>query len=130
MNRADHALTLTVHHIAADGWSLGVLAGELDLLYRAFAGAAPEPAPLPEPQLQFADFARWQRDWFRGEVLERQLAYWRERLAGDIPTLDLPTDRVRPLIRRFEGGGRELRISPELGQALRRIGRSGARPCS
>ncbi|HEX6904707.1 MAG TPA: amino acid adenylation domain-containing protein [Thermoanaerobaculia bacterium] len=89
----DHALLLNIHHIAADGWSTGVLVTEVAALYRAAREGTP--SPLPELPVQYADFAVWQRDWLTGEVLERQLAYWRERLAG-APTLDLPTDRPRP----------------------------------
>ena len=90
----DHVLLLTSHHIASDAWSLGVLEREVSALYGAFS--AGRPSPLPELPVQYADFAGWQREWLRGEVLERQLAYWRERLAGAPPVLDLPLDRLRP----------------------------------
>jgi amino acid adenylation domain-containing protein len=89
----DHVLLLTLHHIASDGWSLGVLTRELTALYETFAREAP--SPLPELALQYSDFAHWQRQWLSGEVLERQLAYWRKALAGVEP-LQLPTDRKRP----------------------------------
>ncbi len=91
-----HALLLNVHHIAADGWSMGVFFGELGLLYN---GA--EPAPLP---CQYADFAVWQRQWLCGDNLERQLGYWRRQLADVPPSLDLPFDRPRPAVERFRGG--------------------------
>ena len=90
---ADHALLLDIHHIAADGWSMGIVVEEIAVLYAA--ALAGSPSPLPELAVQYADFAVWQRRWLSGEVLERQLAYWREQLA-DAPALALPTDRPRP----------------------------------
>jgi amino acid adenylation domain-containing protein len=95
----EHALLLDIHHIAADGWSMGVLVAEVAALYGAALAEAP--SPLPELTVQYADFAVWQRRWLAGEVLERQLGYWRERLA-DAPALVLPTDRPRPA-RSFQG---------------------------
>ena len=96
---ADHALLLDIHHIAADGWSMGIVVEEIAALYAAALAGAP--SPLPELAVQYADFAVWQRRWLSGEVLERQLAYWREQLA-DAPALALPTDRPRPA-RGFRG---------------------------
>jgi amino acid adenylation domain-containing protein len=96
---ADHALLLDIHHIAADGWSMGIVVEEIAALYGA--ALAGSPSPLPELAVQYADFAVWQRRWLSGEVLERQLAYWREQLA-DAPALALPTDRPRPA-RGFQG---------------------------
>jgi amino acid adenylation domain-containing protein len=116
----EHVLPLVVHHIAADGWSLGVMVEEIAALYpAALAGA---PAPLPELPVQYADFAVWQRDWLRGEVLERQIAYWRERLAG-APPLDLPTDRPRPPVQSFRGATRMHRVGPETTRALEALAR-------
>ncbi|HEX3530471.1 MAG TPA: amino acid adenylation domain-containing protein, partial [Thermoanaerobaculia bacterium] len=93
---SEHALLLNVHHIAADGWSLGVMTAEIAALYRAAAaGSSPQPSSLPPFSVQYADFAVWQRAWLQGEALERQLSYWRQRLAG-APALDLPLDRPRP----------------------------------
>ena len=98
---AEHALLLTMHHIVSDGWSMGVLVREITALYGA--ARAGSPSPLPELPIQYADFAVWQRGWLRGEVLERQLAYWREKLAGVPATLDLPTDRPLPPERTHAG---------------------------
>ena len=93
----EHVLLLNVHHIASDGWSSGILERELAVAYNAFvSGHEPE---LPALPVQYADYAVWQRDWLRGEVLEKQLAYWRPRLA-DVATLELLTDRPRPPIAR------------------------------
>lgn len=97
----EHVLVVALHHIVADGWSSGILRRELAECYRAYsAGEAPR---LPELTVQYADFAEWQRSWLRGEVLDRQLAYWRHRLA-DLPTLQLPTDYPPPAISRGHGG--------------------------
>src|SRR6185436_2275926 len=82
------------HHVIADGWSLDLLWRELAALYGAFSRG--EHPPLAEPPVQYGDFAAWQRAWLRGEVLERQLAYWRRALRGAPPLLRLPTDRPRP----------------------------------
>jgi amino acid adenylation domain-containing protein len=98
----DHGLLLLLHHIVADGWSMGVLRRELSVLYEAFAEG--RPSPLPELPVQYADFAVWQRRWLSGETLERQLDYWRRQLAGVPPVLDLPFDHPRPAVETFRGG--------------------------
>ncbi|HEU0053268.1 MAG TPA: condensation domain-containing protein, partial [Longimicrobium sp.] len=94
LGEQEHLLLLTLHHVIADGWSLDVLWRELAALYGAFSRG--EPSPLPEPVVQYGDFAAWQRSWLKGEMLERQLAYWRHALKGAPPLLRLPTDRPRP----------------------------------
>src|SRR5439155_3392785 len=97
----DHVLILTLHHIAADGWSMGVLFRELAALYEAFIeGRAPN---LPELPIQYADFAVWQRERMEGEVLQKQLAYWKGQLAGAPDFLELPADRPRPPVQTFRG---------------------------
>lgn len=90
----EHILLFTVHHIAADGWSMGVLVQEVAALYTAYSRQLL--SPLPEMALQYADFALWQRSVLKGEVLDAQLAYWRERLDKAPALLVLPTDRPRP----------------------------------
>jgi amino acid adenylation domain-containing protein len=97
----DHVIALTLHHIVSDGWSMGVLVREVAALYAAFSGG--EPSPLAELPVQYADYARWQRGWLTGAVLDRQLAYWRARLADAPPRLALPTDRPRAAVRRHRG---------------------------
>jgi amino acid adenylation domain-containing protein len=89
----EYLFLLTLHHIVADGWSMNVLFEELSTLYVAFSQQ--EASPLPELTIQYADFAIWQREWLQGAVLEKELAYWKNKL-GDLPTLRLPTDRPRP----------------------------------
>ena len=97
----DHVLLVTLHHIVADGWSLGVLFDEFSRLYQAFA--AGQPSPLGRLPVQYTDFAAWQRSWLLGEVLAEQLAFWRARLE-DAPTLlELPTDRPRSAHQTYPG---------------------------
>ncbi|HKH46212.1 MAG TPA: amino acid adenylation domain-containing protein, partial [Thermoanaerobaculia bacterium] len=122
----DHLLLLTLHHIVADGWSVGVLIRELLALYAA-AAAGNGSAELPELPVQYADFAAWQRRWLDGGALEAQLGYWRHQLAAPLPGLELPLDHPRPAVQSFRGGRRLARLEaplPELGQSLAR--REGA----
>ncbi|HEV8583000.1 MAG TPA: amino acid adenylation domain-containing protein [Thermoanaerobaculia bacterium] len=111
-----HLLLLTMHHIVSDGWSQGILLRELSVLYKALA--AGEPSPLPELPLQYADFAAWQWRWLTGEDLARQLAYWRQRLAGVPDLLELPADRPRPAVRSSRGDHLELNLPAELTHSL------------
>jgi amino acid adenylation domain-containing protein len=108
----EHALLLAMHHIVTDGWSMGIFTRELTELYRAFSAGAP--SPLRELPLQYADFALWQRQWLRGEVLEEQLRYWRDHLTGAPPVLELPADRPRPAVQSHRGGRRWLTLPREL----------------
>jgi amino acid adenylation domain-containing protein len=117
----DHVLLVTMHHIVTDGWSMGgVFFRELATLYRAFTSG--QPSPLPELPVQYVDFAVWQRQWLQGDVLERQLAYWRDRLAG-VPPLELPTDRPRPAEQTFRGAHQALRLPAELSEHLQALSR-------
>jgi amino acid adenylation domain-containing protein len=96
----DHLLLVTLHHIASDGWSMGILVSELAALYNAIA--ASKPMPLPELPIQYADYAVWQREHLSGEVLEKQQLYWNQKLAGISP-LNLPTDYSRPPVAGSQG---------------------------
>ncbi|WP_437603357.1 condensation domain-containing protein [Sorangium sp. So ce590] len=93
MGEDEHVLTLCVHHLLADGWSVGVLADELSILYRRARGD--QTARLPELPRQYYDFAGWQRRHLEGRVMERQLSYWKQRMAGAPPALTLPLDEPR-----------------------------------
>jgi amino acid adenylation domain-containing protein len=93
LGEQDHLLLITLHHIICDGWSLGVLAHELAVLYDAFAAGAA--SPLPELPIQYADFAHWQRQWRHNAVMRAQLAYWEAQLRDPLPALKLPTDHPR-----------------------------------
>lgn len=97
----EHVLILTLHHIIFDGWSLGVLFRELTALYQA--QLTQQPAQLPPLVVQYGDYAAWQRDWLQGDVLQRQIDYWRQELMDAPPLLELPLDRPRPPIQSFRG---------------------------
>jgi amino acid adenylation domain-containing protein len=115
----DHGLVLVWHHIAADGWSLGVFLRELRAGYEALH--AGRPLPLAALPLQYADFALWQRRWLRDEALAARLAFWRETLQGAPPALDLPADRPRPAVLSHRGAHHERRLPADLTAALRAV---------
>jgi len=121
LDEKTHVLLLNMHHIVSDGWSQGVFVRELMALYRAFVDD--QPSPLPELPIQYADFAAWQREWLQGEVLDRQLSYWKQQLGGPLPTLELPTDHPRPPIRTPWGAQQSLAFSPSLTEALQALSR-------
>jgi amino acid adenylation domain-containing protein len=110
----EHALLLTLHHLVADGWSLGVLVREVSALYTA--------SPLPELTVQYADFAQWQRAWMAGGALERQLQVWKARLAG-APPLELPVDRPRPAVQSHRGARCSVALPAGLDAALAALAR-------
>ncbi len=115
----EHVLLLNMHHIIADGWSLGVLFRELAAIYEAFS--AGRPSPLPELPIQYADYAIWQREWLRSEAFEKQLSYWRGQLAGAPAMLDLPTDRPRPPVQNFQGAKATVALSKDLLSSLKAL---------
>src|SRR5688572_6094495 len=118
----DHVLLLSMHHVVSDGWSMGVLFRELSALYAAYREGGE--SPLAELAVQYADYAVWQREQLAGEVLDRQLAYWKERLAGAPELLELPTDHPRPPVQTYRGASVPVELSPELLERLQALGRS------
>lgn len=121
LDETAYILLINLHHIVADDWSLGVLMREFKLIYSAFVEQ--KPSPLPELLLQYADFAEWQRQWLQGTgnetaPLQTQLAYWRQKLAG-IPVLNLPTDRLKPLVQSYQGATEFLELPKSLCEALK-----------
>jgi len=122
MSDTDYFFLLNMHHIVSDGWSIGVLIREVTLLYQAFQKKSP--SPLPEMAIQYADFADWQKKYLQGEVLEKQLDYWKRQLGDNPPVLQLPTDRPRPLFPRFQGASSTFRLSPELTDSLRTLSKA------
>ncbi|HVR96505.1 MAG TPA: amino acid adenylation domain-containing protein, partial [Thermoanaerobaculia bacterium] len=116
----EHVMLADMHHVVSDGWSVGILVRELGALYRAFLEG--RPSPLQDLPIQYVDFAVWQRRWLEGDVLERQLAWWRERLAGAPAVLELPADRPRPAVRSPRGGSVPVRLPAGLGRALAALG--------
>ncbi|MCC6858504.1 MAG: amino acid adenylation domain-containing protein [Bryobacterales bacterium] len=121
LGETDHAVTLTMHHIVSDGWSMGVLVSEIAALYHAFSRG--RPSPLPDLPIQYADFSEWQREYMKGALLERQLAYWKRRLGGDVPVLKLPADRPRPAVQSSRGGNARIEIPAEVLGPLRELTR-------
>ncbi len=115
----DHVLLLTIHHIVSDGWSMEVLSRELTELYAAEVDD--RPSELPELEVQYTDYAVWQRRWLRGEALDEQLAYWRHRLEGAPPLHQLPTDHPRPARQAFRGATLPVQIGPDLAASLRAL---------
>ena len=118
----ERVLLLGVHHIVSDGWSQGVFLHELEALYGAALRGLP--SPLPELPVQYVDFACWQRRRLAQGALETQLNYWRERLAGPLPVLELPTDRPRPEVQSFRGISVPCRLSSEVSEGLVELSRS------
>ncbi|HYH82011.1 MAG TPA: amino acid adenylation domain-containing protein [Longimicrobium sp.] len=116
-----HVLLLCMHHVVGDGWSLGLLYRELSALYDAYRDG--RASPLAEPPLQYADYARWNRKRLGGPLLERQLAWWTERLAGAPALLELPTDRPRGAARSRESGNVSAPLPVELLERLQAVGR-------
>ncbi len=113
----NHTLVLNLHHISADGWSMGILNQELVALYQGFShGAACELTPLP---VQYPDFAEWQRQRFTREALAKQLSYWRKQLEGAPPYLELPTDHPRPAIQTYNGARHFFQMPAALAAGLR-----------
>ena len=119
LSAEDHMLVMVMHHIVSDGWSMEVLVRELIELYTANRERR-EPVLSPL-QVQYKDFAVWQREWMQGDVLEQQLAYWRKQLEGAPQFVELPTDRPRTLVQRFEGGRQIAVLSNELTEFVRTL---------
>ena len=116
---------ITMHHICSDGWSLVLFFEELSELYAAFSRGLQ--SPLKELPIQYADYAGWQREWLQGEVLDMQLGYWREKLGGELPVLDLSTDRLRPAVQTYGGARVLLALSEQHTAALEALSqREGA----
>ena len=114
-----HLLVLATHHIVSDRWSVMVFLREMTILYRAFSqGLA---SPLPPLPIQYADWALWQRQQLQGEQLQRQIDYWTGQLAGELPILDLPTDRGYGPVATYEGAQVPLVLSPRCSQQLRAL---------
>jgi amino acid adenylation domain-containing protein len=121
LDAQDHLLIWTMHHIISDGWSMWLLFNDLRACYEAANSG--RPANLPALPIQYADFSRWQRQWLQGEVLEKQLTYWKKRLGGPLPTLQLPMSRTRPRQQTFSGAIHTFALPPALTKALEELGR-------
>ena len=118
----DYALLLNMHHVISDRWSMGLLAEEMAALYGAFA--QDKPSPLADLALQYVDYAIWQRQWLEGEVLDKQLAYWKKQLSGAPEVLDLPTDRQRPTVQSYRGSTQAQLVPNRLVEKLAALSQS------
>ncbi|MCP5425323.1 MAG: amino acid adenylation domain-containing protein [Gammaproteobacteria bacterium] len=121
LNPRHHVLLSVMHHIVSDGWSLGLFIQELSALYAAFSRG--DGSPLAEPDIQYADFAAWQRDWLSGPRLDAQLTYWKNQLSPLPAVLALPTDHPRPPIQRFRGAEERFTVDRSLTRRLRELTR-------
>jgi amino acid adenylation domain-containing protein len=120
-NEQSHVALVTMHHIVCDGWSTRVLVTEVSSLYQTFSQG--NPSPLPELEIQYADYATWQREWLQNETLANLVSYWKGQLAGELPILRLPTDHPRPEDLRFRGAGESRQISKETTERLKALSR-------
>ncbi|NJO94018.1 MAG: amino acid adenylation domain-containing protein [Hydrococcus sp. RM1_1_31] len=118
LEKTEHIVLFTTHHIVCDEWSIAILIKEIATLYEAFLEG--KPSPLPELPIQYADFAVWQREWLTGEVLSAQLNYWHKQLQN-VPLLNLPTDYSRGAITTYKGASRSFEMSESLTAAMRAI---------
>src|SRR6202042_1038380 len=115
----EHTLLLNFHHIAFDWWSFGVFEEELAVLYDAFLRG--EASPLSELPIQYVDFTAWQQQWLQGDILQKQLDYWQGKLRGELPPLELPTDRPRPAVLTYNGSFLSSTLSQRLTEALKTL---------
>ncbi|MEW6734992.1 MAG: amino acid adenylation domain-containing protein, partial [Acidobacteriota bacterium] len=116
----EHILLLSMHHIISDGWSMDILTREVATFYKAYCNnRAYQLSPLP---VQYADYALWQREWLQGEVLKKQLSYWKKKLMGNLPVLQLPTSRPRSAIQSFQGAHQTLVINRAISESIKSLG--------
>ncbi|MEH2171961.1 amino acid adenylation domain-containing protein [Nostoc sp.] len=115
----EYVILLTLHHIVSDGWSTDIFIREVAALYTAFSVG--RPSSLPQLSIQYADFAVWQRQWLEGEALKNQLAYWQKQLSGELPILQLPTDRPRPTVQTYAGKTLSFILPTSLSEGLKTL---------
>jgi amino acid adenylation domain-containing protein len=121
LNDKNYYLVITLHHIIADGWSIGVLIKELAALYEAFSqGKLP---PLLELPIQYKDFINWQQKWLECDRIQSLLTYWKQKLSGELAVLNLPTDRARSPVQTFKGAQAKLVVSQILTKELKNLSR-------
>jgi hypothetical protein len=120
LGEQEHVLLVNMHHIVSDGWSVGILEREFAALYQAYGTG--QPAGLSELAVQYADYSIWQREWLQGEVLEKQVGYWKKNLAG-LEALEMPTDHGRKGVVKEAGGVVRWELTEELSGKLKELGR-------
>ncbi|MBD2244331.1 non-ribosomal peptide synthetase [Nostoc sp. FACHB-888] len=121
IDEQEQILLLVMHHIASDGWSMGILWQQLASLYEALLSG--KPSPLAKLPIQYADFAVWQHQWLSGEVLSSQINYWKTQLTGANTVLELPTDRPRPPVQTYQGAAESLMLPQTLSASLIELSR-------
>ncbi|MEH2354881.1 amino acid adenylation domain-containing protein [Nostoc sp.] len=121
LNDKNYHLIVTLHHIIADGWSIGILIKELAALYETFS--TEKLSLLPELPIQYRDFVNWQRKWLDTERIQSLLTYWKQKLSGELPVLNLPTDRPRSPVQTFKGAQAKLVLSQTLTKELKNLSR-------
>ena len=121
LNDEKYLLLLVVHHTIADGWSLGVFLRELIFFYKGIANG--KNTELPGLPIQYTDYAYWQTNRMRGEVSSNAMAYWKKNLTGELPDLQLPTDRLRGARQTFSGGTYRFVLSKEMMESLDKLSR-------
>jgi amino acid adenylation domain-containing protein len=121
VDEQEYLFLLNMHHIVSDGWSMGVLLHEVEALYGSFSQGLP--SPLPELEVQYADYARWQREWLQGEILKEAVAFWKRQLDGASTLLELETDHPRQFLRTLRGAQHPVVFSEEVSQWLREFHR-------
>ncbi|THB85437.1 non-ribosomal peptide synthetase [Pantoea allii] len=116
LSNTEHICAIVMHHIISDGWSLQILINELAALYVALKKGEGSPFKLDQPQ--FVDYAIWQKKWLNGNILERQIKYWKGKLEGISGTLEMPLDRPRPTKQKHEGANYQFTLPVELPEKL------------
>jgi amino acid adenylation domain-containing protein len=119
ISKNEHAVILIFHHIISDNWSSRILMSEMAGIYSAFSKGGL--SPLPKLPIQYADFAYWQRNWLQGEVLEKQIDYWKNQLADSPPVLELPIDRPRPAMQTFNGSFKTFKLSKKVSDGIKNL---------
>lgn len=123
----EHILIFVLHHIISDGWSVGILVREVAAIYDALS--QDNEIALPELDIQYADFATWQRNWLKDEILEKQVTYWKTHLAGSPPLLEMPTDFPRPAVQSYRGAAETMLIPESLAGTVKAVSqREGVTP--
>ncbi len=120
LQEQEYILLITMHHIVGDGWSSGIMIWEFSHLYDAYVSE--KKSALPELEIQYADFAVWERQWLQGETLQEGLGYWKKKLEG-ATVLELPTDRSRPATSSYRGARKMVNLPSHLKPALEAVGR-------
>jgi acyl carrier protein len=121
LSETEHVMLLTMHHIIIDAWSTGILIEEVGAIYSAYRAGVP--SPLAELPVQYADYAAWQHRWLASEAARQQLMYWKRQLGGELPVLNLPTDRPRPVLPTYHGDAYSTTLSPNLLAGLKELSR-------